>query len=76
MKIPVGEYTLESFLEYVTDHTDELFAREERKWLKVYLIFVQVDWMKLFSEFKPEKIGNFVHVPMSTEGSSIDFYAV
>ncbi|MGA2785111.1 MAG: hypothetical protein ABSF09_10485 [Candidatus Bathyarchaeia archaeon] len=75
MKIPMGEYNLQSFLEYVTDHTGELFAREERKWLKVYLIFVQVDWMKLFKEFKPEKFGDFVHVPMGTEGSTIDFYA-
>jgi hypothetical protein len=75
LKIPPGEYTLQSFLQYITDHTRELFAPEERKWLKVYLIFVQVDWTKLFSEFKPQKLGQFLRIPMSTESSTIDFYA-
>jgi hypothetical protein len=75
MKIPPGNYTLETFLEYLAENTKELFTQQERKWLKVYLIFVQSDWLKLFEEFKPEKLGDIVHVSMAMGPmSSIDFY--
>jgi len=75
MKIPPGSYTIESFLEYLADNTDELFTREERKWLKVYLIFVRRDWTKLFEEFAPTRLGDIYHIIVGAKGSpGIDFY--
>jgi hypothetical protein len=75
VKIPPGEYTLDSFLEYLADNTNELFTREERKWLKVYLIFVERDWLKLFEQFAPTKLGDIFHVSIGANAlANIDFY--
>ena len=75
MKIPPNDYSLDTFLQYLAENTQELFTRKERKWLKVYLIFVQSDWLKLFEKFKPEKFGEITHITMELDSPvSIDFY--
>lgn len=75
MKIPPNDYSIETFLQYLVENTQELFTRKERKWLKVYLIFVQSDWLNLFRQFRPEKFGDIVHLSTEADSpTSIDFY--
>ncbi|MCZ7357354.1 MAG: hypothetical protein O8C66_09910 [Candidatus Methanoperedens sp.] len=40
MKIPEKEYSVGEFLDYLMEHSDEIFEEERKNWLKIYCILV------------------------------------
>jgi hypothetical protein len=63
LKIPINNYTLESFLEYILNNVDKVFDQKgERKWLKAYLIYVVKDWEKLFDGLRLVYLGDIIHI--------------
>ncbi len=77
MKLPVKDYTLDSFLETIAENMDEIFGQDEqRKWLKTYLMYTDDEWLDLFQQYKPMKLGELFHIvmPFEEDGGSADYY--
>lgn len=56
MKIPEKEYTVTEFINYLREHSDEIFEDDQRKnWLKIYCVLVSdTSWQTRL--FKPNEI--------------------
>lgn len=62
LKLPRSDYTIDSFLEEISNNADQYFETgRERKWLKTYLFYAKEDWLKLFDKFNPEKNGELYY---------------
>lgn len=73
MRIPKQPYTFDSFVNYLIDHSDEVFEDEDnKKWLKVYCILATGDeaLYKLFSGCKIETMGDVREVTMGVQDDS------
>lgn len=63
MKIPLKEYTLETFVEYIVNNLGKVFDdKKERKTLKVYLIYVAKDWKSVFSGLETTEMGDILRI--------------
>lgn len=58
MKIPASNYTLDSFCDYLAEHSSEILTEDEGRWLKAYLLYVRRDWKSLFAEYGLERMGS------------------
>lgn len=59
MRVPDANYTLSTFLQYLGDHSSEVFGKEEeRKWLKTYLIYSNTHVDTLANSLKARKQGD------------------
>lgn len=78
MKLANKEYTVDSFLEEISNHETKYFEEsKERKWLKTFLLYVESDWLQLFKKFNPEKNGELYYfmIPNSKEDKPTEYYA-
>ena len=67
LKIPSNNYTLESFMQYIVDNMEEVFGgRQERKWLKAYLIYVRKDWKTIFNGLDSETFGDITRISFAS----------
>ena len=63
MEIPKKNYTLESFLEYIYENVEEVFNKNnEKRWLKIYIIYAQKDWKKLFENLETDYYGDILKI--------------
>lgn len=74
MKIPLAEYTLESFLEYIVEHSEEVFS-EDMKRLKCYLLYIDKNWKKIFSGASPVEMGEMMELSFPDKDRVANFYA-
>lgn len=77
LNVPYKDYSLDSFLEYVVDHKEEVFAN--RKWLKIFLVYSTRSWRDIFEKkFKMTSYGDMYHIAFNSneddETSLIDYY--
>ena len=77
MQIEPGNYSIESFLEYLVANRDKVFrAKGERKWLKTHLLYVQNGWQNIFKKYSLESWGEIWHFSIPENATSVvDFYA-
>jgi len=62
LKLPKKDYTIDSFLEEISNNADQYFEdSRERKWLKTFLLYAQSDWLSSFEKFNPEKNGDLYY---------------
>ncbi len=72
MRIPEKNYTLEDFINYLLDHSKQVFGDEERKrWLKIYCFLVSGDGWKrsLFKRNELKKLGEIYKATPRYEAS-------
>lgn len=82
MKIPEKDYSVSDFLEYLSEHFDELFDEKERRnWLKIYCLLVSdIPWeTTLFKTNEITRLGEIFKVapePESPNETEETYYAV
>lgn len=77
MRLPKGDYTIDSFLEELSKNSEVYFeTKGQRKWLKTYLLYAQENWLSLFDRFSPEKNGElyFFTIPNPKDGKETEYY--
>jgi hypothetical protein len=75
LRIPASQYSLRSFLDYLSENAGEIFETEsEGKWLKSYLLYVNDDWQSLFLQHSLQKMGDVWHFTIADEERSADYY--
>lgn len=78
MKIPFNYYSLESFLDYIVENPDKVFAQGQNKRVKGHLLYVEKDWSKIFAQLDPVKFGEITHIVFRADSAStlpVDYYA-
>lgn len=70
MEIPKNSYTFETFLDYILQNKDKVFIeKNEKKWLKIYIIYAIRDWKKLFENFETDSFGEILKIYFYDESS-------
>lgn len=63
-------------MEFIVKNRDEVFGeKQERKWLKAYLLYILKDWSTIFSGLNMEHLGEITRISFVTGNESFaDFY--
>ena len=66
MDVPDGEYTVQSFCQYVTENINTVLGEEDfREELKVYFLLTSDDnWQRHFDEYRMESLGDITRIGM------------
>jgi hypothetical protein len=70
-------------MQYIVDNMEEVFGgRQERKWLKAYLIYVRKDWKTIFNGLDSETFGDITRISFASARNieshdfSADYYII
>ena len=81
MRLPEQEFTLDSFIEYLDSHVNQVFGKEDRKWLKVYLVYSSDNWRELLRPFGLSQLGHIYHIKIppryetkEEHGNAVSYY--
>lgn len=72
MEIPQSDYSLTEFFDYLVDNSTKIWNKPP-KWLKVYLLYVQKNWIDDFKELNPQKYGDFLKITF-VQQNQINYY--
>lgn len=66
---------MESFLEYIAEHKEDVFGTSQPKWLKGHLLYVEKDWKNTFHELEPIRYGEIMKIVFPSKEGVVNFYA-
>lgn len=71
----VNEYSLDSFLEKISDNPVEIFGEQDQSYsIKIYLMVADDNWKTIFSIFNPTKLGDVYKFQMTSNNDNILYY--